>query len=280
MREQVAHQGFARSAHGLTVRLCADAFPPRFRLSSSVACSAGRATSRTWAHHGTWRRLTTPSLCVAIPRWAPAGWMHFAGGWRLKPPARSTLKPSLSRPLLRSEEHSRTDAALFQPTCSSRRRPTVGRLMPLRTRMKRHLPSGASRKGWRSPEGEVLRTFAIITTPANREMSALHDRMPLVLEQPDWRLWLGDDAGDAAELLRPAPDGTLRAWPVSAARQQPTEQRRQPDRADDNGCRWRRTERSLSHLTRLRRGNRASAAAKGQVAARRWCPWSGGQTTP
>ena len=61
----------------------------------------------------------------------------------------------------------------------------------------------------------MLRTFAIITTPANREMSALHDRMPLVLEQPDWRLWLGDDAGDAAELLRPAPDGTLRAWPVS-----------------------------------------------------------------
>ena len=61
----------------------------------------------------------------------------------------------------------------------------------------------------------MLRSFAIITTPANREMSALHDRMPLVLEQPDWRLWLGDDAGDAAELLRPAPDGTLRAWPVS-----------------------------------------------------------------
>jgi putative SOS response-associated peptidase YedK len=61
----------------------------------------------------------------------------------------------------------------------------------------------------------VLRTFAIITTPANREMRELHDRMPLVLEEPDWRLWLGEDAGDAVALLRPAPDSTLKAWPVS-----------------------------------------------------------------
>ena len=46
-------------------------------------------------------------------------------------------------------------------------------------------------------------------------MSELHNRMPLVLEEPDWRLWLGEHAGDASELLRPAPHGTLRAWPVS-----------------------------------------------------------------
>jgi putative SOS response-associated peptidase YedK len=77
------------------------------------------------------------------------------------------------------------------------------------------LAFGGIWEGWRSPDGEVLRTFAIITTPANREMSTLHDRMPLVLEEPDWCLWLGEDDGDAAELLRPAPDGTLRAWPVS-----------------------------------------------------------------
>ena len=77
------------------------------------------------------------------------------------------------------------------------------------------LAFGGIWEGWRSPEGEVLRSFAIITTGANREMSALHDRMPLVLEEPDWRLWLGEDAGDAAALLRPAPNGTLQAWPVS-----------------------------------------------------------------
>ena len=53
------------------------------------------------------------------------------------------------------------------------------------------LAFGGIWEGWRSPDGEVLRTFAIITTAANREMSELHDRMPLVLEETDWRLWVG-----------------------------------------------------------------------------------------
>lgn len=33
-------------------------------------------------------------------------------------------------------------------------------------------------EGWRSPEGEVLRTFAIITVPAGPDIADLHDRMP------------------------------------------------------------------------------------------------------
>jgi putative SOS response-associated peptidase YedK len=44
------------------------------------------------------------------------------------------------------------------------------------------LAFGGIWEGWQSPDGKVLRTFAIITSPANREMSELHDRMPLVLE--------------------------------------------------------------------------------------------------
>jgi putative SOS response-associated peptidase YedK len=77
------------------------------------------------------------------------------------------------------------------------------------------LALGGIWEGWRSPDGEVVRTFAIITTSANREMSVLHPRMPLVLEPSGWRLWLGEETGDATDLLRPAPDGTLTAWPVS-----------------------------------------------------------------
>jgi putative SOS response-associated peptidase YedK len=77
------------------------------------------------------------------------------------------------------------------------------------------LAFGALWEGWRSPDGEVLRTFAIITTAANREMAELHHRMPLVLEERDWPLWLGEQEGDPRTLLLPAPDGTLKAWPVS-----------------------------------------------------------------
>jgi putative SOS response-associated peptidase YedK len=80
------------------------------------------------------------------------------------------------------------------------------------------LALGGLWEGWRSAEGEVVRSFAIITTAANTEMRALHERMPLVLEPADWPRWLGEtDAGaDAAGLLRPAAAGRLRFWPVSS----------------------------------------------------------------
>lgn len=63
--------------------------------------------------------------------------------------------------------------------------------------------------------GRPVLTFAIVTTPANREMASVHHRMPLVLEESDWPLWLGETDGNPAALLRPANDGVLRLWPVS-----------------------------------------------------------------
>jgi putative SOS response-associated peptidase YedK len=68
-------------------------------------------------------------------------------------------------------------------------------------------------EGYRWLDGTVLRTFAIITTNANADMIGLHDRTPVILDQADWPAWLGK--GDRAALLRLAPDGTLRTWPVS-----------------------------------------------------------------
>jgi len=69
-------------------------------------------------------------------------------------------------------------------------------------------------EGWRSPEGDISRTFAIITTQANAEMVVLHERMPVILESADWPIWLGETDGDARLLLRPSPKGVLRLWPV------------------------------------------------------------------
>ena len=70
-------------------------------------------------------------------------------------------------------------------------------------------------EGWRSPEGEILRTFAIVTVPANPDVADLHDRMPLVLEERDWPAWLAETEGDPSTLLRTSPSGTLRVWPVA-----------------------------------------------------------------
>ena len=72
-------------------------------------------------------------------------------------------------------------------------------------------------EGWRAPGGETLRTFAVLTTRANATLSALHERMPVVLEPEDWPVWLGEADGDRGTLMRPAPDQTLRLWPVSRA---------------------------------------------------------------
>jgi putative SOS response-associated peptidase YedK len=62
---------------------------------------------------------------------------------------------------------------------------------------------------WTSPAGEVLRTCALVTTAANRAMSALHHRMPVILAPEDWPLWLGEAGHGAAVLMRAAPEEAL-----------------------------------------------------------------------
>jgi putative SOS response-associated peptidase YedK len=70
-------------------------------------------------------------------------------------------------------------------------------------------------EGWRAPNDDVLRSFAVITTEANALMAPIHDRMPVILEPGDWPFWLGEVEGDPAPLMRPAADRILTAWPVS-----------------------------------------------------------------
>lgn len=70
-------------------------------------------------------------------------------------------------------------------------------------------------EGLRQPSGEITRTFAIITTAANEMMRPIHDRMPVVLEPADWPVWLGEQDGNPAALLRPPDEGVLKLWPVS-----------------------------------------------------------------
>lgn len=56
---------------------------------------------------------------------------------------------------------------------------------------------------------EPLTTCAIVTTDANKAMSGIHHRMPVVLSSSDWPLWLGEEGKGAATLMRPAPEDAL-----------------------------------------------------------------------
>jgi len=56
-----------------------------------------------------------------------------------------------------------------------------------------------------------LQTCAIITTEANEEMAAIHDRMPVILDSKDYAGWLAGEEG----LLRPCPSGVIDIRKVS-----------------------------------------------------------------
>ena len=71
--------------------------------------------------------------------------------------------------------------------------------------------------GWRGPSGEIIRSFAIITTTANALLAPVHDRMPVVVEETDWPAWLGEIEANPKALLHPSPENTLRLWPVGNA---------------------------------------------------------------
>ncbi|MBC7775020.1 MAG: SOS response-associated peptidase, partial [Phycisphaerae bacterium] len=69
---------------------------------------------------------------------------------------------------------------------------------------------------WRH-EGTIKRTFSIITTAPNSEMSTLHDRMPVILDTAEaQQLWLSDlPLSDILSLLHAPADGTLSMYRIS-----------------------------------------------------------------
>jgi putative SOS response-associated peptidase YedK len=68
--------------------------------------------------------------------------------------------------------------------------------------------------------GELIRTFAIVTTEANPLMARIHNikkRMPVILQTRDWKRWLDPnlDAGQVSALLTPCDESLLRAVTIS-----------------------------------------------------------------
>jgi putative SOS response-associated peptidase YedK len=53
-------------------------------------------------------------------------------------------------------------------------------------------------ENWRSPAGEWIRSFAVITTKPNALCAELHNRMPVVLGPETWPVWLGEETSDRA----------------------------------------------------------------------------------
>jgi len=56
--------------------------------------------------------------------------------------------------------------------------------------------------GWRDPATDVVRrSFTIVTSAPNEAMAAIHNRMPVILPEPDWDAWLDGRFADRGRLL-------------------------------------------------------------------------------
>lgn len=71
---------------------------------------------------------------------------------------------------------------------------------------------------WKDANGNWLKTCSILTTTANALTSAVHDRMPVILDPASYDLWLDPGMANVtavSELLKPYDARLMRCHPVS-----------------------------------------------------------------
>jgi putative SOS response-associated peptidase YedK len=71
---------------------------------------------------------------------------------------------------------------------------------------------------WHLHEGETIETCCIITTAANALMAPIHDRMPVILPQGQWKTWLSPTERQVDKLLpliQPHEAEPMQAWRVT-----------------------------------------------------------------
>ena len=72
--------------------------------------------------------------------------------------------------------------------------------------------------GWKDSSGRWVKTCSILTTTPNAVTSAIHDRMPVILDPNSYDLWLDPGMQNVAaisELLKPYDARLMRCYPVS-----------------------------------------------------------------
>ena len=79
------------------------------------------------------------------------------------------------------------------------------------------MPLAGLWENWKSPAGEWIRSFTIVTTTPNQLCGELHSRMPVILPPETWPIWLGEEPAEPTHLkaLLIPYAGEMVAWPVS-----------------------------------------------------------------
>jgi putative SOS response-associated peptidase YedK len=72
---------------------------------------------------------------------------------------------------------------------------------------------------WKDPSGNWIKTCSILTTTPNALTSAVHDRMPVILDPACYDLWLDPGMQDVrvvSDMLKPFDARLMRSYPVSS----------------------------------------------------------------
>jgi putative SOS response-associated peptidase YedK len=72
---------------------------------------------------------------------------------------------------------------------------------------------------WKDPAGNWIKTCSILTTTPNAVTSAVHDRMPVILDPDGYELWLDPGMKNvvaASDLLKPYDAMLMRCFPISS----------------------------------------------------------------
>jgi putative SOS response-associated peptidase YedK len=178
-------------------------FEPRYNIAPTQEILAVRAEQLG-------KRVAVPMRWGLIPAWSK--------------------EPGSGPPLINARAETVPTKPAFRTAFRSRRcliptdgfyewqRLPDGKKQPYHIHRPDHGPFALAGLWERWDRGPTIESCTIITTTANQALSALHDRMPVVLAANDYSLWLDPAVTDPAalgHLLAPAADEELVAEPVS-----------------------------------------------------------------
>ncbi|WP_026732188.1 SOS response-associated peptidase [Fischerella sp. PCC 9605] len=139
--------------------------------------------------------------------------------------------PSMGAKLINARSESVAEKPAFRSAFKRRRCLVVadgfyewqqqkGKKQPYYFRLRDSQPFGFAGlwEEWQSPEGEQIKSCTILTTQANELLQPIHDRMPVILQQQDYEVWLDPQihaANVLQPLLHPYPSEAMTSYPVN-----------------------------------------------------------------
>jgi putative SOS response-associated peptidase YedK len=195
-----------------------EALPPRYNVAPTLDVYA--VALRGWQEEGG----KGPRRALGTFRWG------LVPSWAQDPSVGSRMinaraESLASRPAFRTALARRRCLIPADAFYEWQRRPDGGKLAyAIRRRDGQPMAFAGLWEVWRDPAAEggtgpaLLRTCAIVTTRANELMAPIHDRIPVVLDRPDWGVWLDPGTGPqgAQQLLQTPPSEWFEVYPVGS----------------------------------------------------------------